>query len=195
MTFLAPWATWFLAGVPVIVLLYLLKLKRRPIMVSTLLFWERVMQENRRRALFQKLRHLLSLLLHLLIFLLIVAALSKPAFDRRVRAGSSVVLVVDTRARMQAVEEGGTRFERALAEARRYIHEAGAGRQLALLTASATPNVVVPFHQRRTRSAQTASTRWRSPTQPAISKPRSHSPIRCWLHARATRGRSGLHGP
>jgi hypothetical protein len=145
MSFLAPWATWFLAGVPVIVLLYLLKLKRRPITVSTLLFWERVMQENRQRALFQKLRHLLSLLLHLLIFLLIVAALSKPALDRRVRAGSSVVLLVDTRARMQAVEEGGTRFERALAEVRRYIHEAGAGRQLALLTAGATPNVVVPF--------------------------------------------------
>ena len=46
MTFLAPWAAWFLAGVPVIVLLYLLKLKRRPIAVSTLLFWERVMQEK-----------------------------------------------------------------------------------------------------------------------------------------------------
>src|SRR6187455_3739687 len=103
MSFLAPWATWFLAGVPVIVLLYLLKLKRRPIMVSTLLFWERVMQENRRRALFQKLRHLLSLLLHLLIFLLIVAALSKPMFRDNTHEAASTVLLIDTRARMQAI--------------------------------------------------------------------------------------------
>ncbi len=146
MTFLAPWAIWFLAGVPVIVMLYLLKLKRRPIMVSTLIFWERVMQENRQRALFQKLRNLFSLLLHLLIFLLIVAALAKPAFDRLVRDGASVVLIVDTRARMQAVENGTqTRFDRALAEARRYVREAGPGRQLALLSAGAAPNVIVPF--------------------------------------------------
>ena len=146
MTFLAPWASWFLAGVPVIVLLYLLKVKRRPITVSTLLFWQRVMQENRQRALFQKLRNLFSLLLHLLIFLLIAAALAKPALDRLMRDGASVVLIVDTRARMQAVENGTqTRFDRALAEARKYVREAGPGRQLALLSAGATPNVIVPF--------------------------------------------------
>ena len=146
MTFLAPWAAWFAAGVPVIVLLYLLKLKRRPLTVSTLLFWERVMQENRQRALFQRLRNLFSLLLHLLIFLLIVAALAKPAFDRHVREGASVVLVVDARARMQAVENGNeTRFARALREARRFAGEAGQGRQMAVLSAGASPNVVVPF--------------------------------------------------
>ncbi len=146
MTFLAPWASWFLAGVPVIVLLYLLKLKRRPVTVSTLLFWQRVMQENRQRALFQKLRNLFSLLLHLLIFLLIVAALARPALDRRVREGASIVLIVDVRARMQTVESGtDTRFSRALIEARKFAREAGPGRQLALLTAGASPNVIVPF--------------------------------------------------
>ncbi len=146
MTFLASWAAWFLAGVPVIVLLYLLKLKRRPLTVSTLLFWERVMEENRQRALFQKLRHLLSLLLHLLIFLLIVAALAKPAIDRLVRDGASTVLVIDLRARMQATVDGGeTRFAKALAAARKYAREAGAGRQIAMLSAGASPHVVVPF--------------------------------------------------
>src|SRR5690242_9692087 len=114
MMFFSPWAAWFLAGIPVIVLLYLLKLKRRPVAVSTLMFWQRVMQESRRRALFQRLRNLFSLLLHLLIFTLLVGALAKPAFDQLVRAGSSLVIVIDTRARMQAVEDDGrTRFERA----------------------------------------------------------------------------------
>ena len=68
MTWLQPWAAWFFAGVPVILLLYFLRLKRRPVSVSTLMFWQRVMQESSRRAFFQRLRHLLSLLLHLLIF-------------------------------------------------------------------------------------------------------------------------------
>ena len=107
MTFFAPWAAWFLAGIPVIVLLYLLKLKRRPHTVSTLMFWQRLMQENRRRALFQRLRNLLSLLLHLLIFALIVAALARPTFDRLIREGASLVIVLDVRARMQARESDG----------------------------------------------------------------------------------------
>src|SRR4029453_1533922 len=112
MMFLQPWAAWFLAGVPVIVLLYLLKVKRRPSTVSTLIFWQRVLEENRRRALFQRLRNLLSLLLHLLIFFLILGALAKPTFDRLVRTGSWLAIVLDTRARMQALEDGGkTRFE------------------------------------------------------------------------------------
>ncbi len=75
MTLLNAWAVGFAAVAPVIVLLYLLKLKRRPIPVSTLQFWQRVLQENRRRAFFQRLRQLFSLLLHLLIFALILGAL------------------------------------------------------------------------------------------------------------------------
>lgn len=152
MIFLQPWAAWFLAGVPLIVLLYLLKVKRRPSTVSTLIFWQRVLQENRRRALFQRLRNLLSLLLHLLIFVLILGALAKPTLDRLVRHGSSVVVVLDTRARMQAREEDGqTRFERARNVAADLIREAAAGREVALITAGPAPSVSAPFssdHQR-----------------------------------------------
>lgn len=146
MMFFSPWAAWFLAGIPVIVLLYLLKLKRRPVAVSTLMFWQRVMQESRRRALFQRLRNLFSLLLHLLIFMLIVGALAKPAFDQLVRAGSSLVIVIDTRARMQAVEDDGrTRFERARESAARLVRETGAGREIAIIAAGPAPVVAAPF--------------------------------------------------
>src|SRR5262245_28896890 len=114
MTWLQPWAAWFLAGLPLIVLLYLLKVRRRPATVSTLIFWQRVLEEHRRRALFQKLRHVLSLLLHLLIFALIVAALARPTFDRLVQNGSSTVIILDVRARMQAsASDGETSFAQA----------------------------------------------------------------------------------
>src|SRR5262245_15213657 len=104
MTFLQPWAVWFLAGLPIIVALYLLRLKRRGVTVSTHLFWQRVLQESSRRAFFHRLRHVLSLLLHLLIFLLIVAALARPMFRGTSHDAASTVLLIDTRARMQAVE-------------------------------------------------------------------------------------------
>lgn len=146
MTFLAPWAAWFLAGIPVIVLLYLMRLKRRPLPVSTLMFWQRVLEESRRRAFFQKLRHLFSLLLHLLIFALILAALARPVFDRAVREGSSTVLIVDVRARMQAREAGGeTRLEIAKRLAANYLGQAAAGRPVAIIATHRAPVVVTPF--------------------------------------------------
>lgn len=146
MIFLQPWALWFLAGVPVIVLLYLLKLKRQQATVSTLLFWQRLLQENRRRALFQRLRNLFSLLLHLLIFALILAALAKPTSDTGVRAGASLVIVLDTRARMQAVErDGRTRFAHACEIAANFAKQASAGREVAIVVAGATPTVLAPF--------------------------------------------------
>ena len=146
MSFLAPWAAWFLAGIPIIVLLYLLKLKRRPVTVSTLMFWQRALQESRHRALFQRLRNLLSLLLHLLIFLLIVAALARPTLDGLIRDGASTVLILDTRARMQALDErGDSRFKRAQWLATARTHDAADRRQFAVVGAGAFSEVKVGF--------------------------------------------------
>ncbi len=146
MTFLAPWAAWFLAGIPLIVLLYLLKLKREPVQVSTLIFWQRILQENRRRALFQRLRNLLSLLLQLLIFLLILGALAKPTLGHWISSGASTVIILDTRARMQALESGNeTRFEKARRWVRSTARQATAKTPIALITAGASDAVAVPF--------------------------------------------------
>lgn len=146
MTFLNVWAVGFAGVAPVIVLLYLLKLKRRPMPVSTLLFWQRILQENQRRAFFQKLRQLFSLLLHLLIFALILGALMHPTLDRRITEGASTVLIVDTRARMGATEpDGQTRFAKAKAEAMNVVRQASALRQMAMITVDAGARVVTPF--------------------------------------------------
>jgi len=146
MTWLQPWAAWLLPGLPLIVLLYLLKVRRRPVTVSTLLFWRRVMEEHHRRALFQKLRHILSLLLWLLIFALIVAAIARPSFDRLIREGAATVLLIDARARMQAVEaDGKTRWDKAQTAAKQAIAGVSGSRPMALMTVGPQPIVLSPF--------------------------------------------------
>ena len=147
MTFLNAWALGFAALAPVIVLLYLLKLKRQPMTVSTLMFWQRVLHESqRRRAFFQRLRQLLSLLLHLLIFALILGALLRPVLDHFVRDGASTVLIIDTRARMQATEpDGQTRFAKARAQALALTRQASAQRHFAIISTHAAPTVIAPF--------------------------------------------------
>ena len=146
MTFLHPWAAWFLAGVPLIVLLYFMRLKRRALPVSTLMFWQRIVNQSGRRSFFQRLRHLLSLLLNLLIFTLLIAALARPLLERSIQNGASTVLILDARARMNAVEhDGQTRFAEALAMARGHAHQISGQQQLALIILGARPTVAVPF--------------------------------------------------
>ncbi len=78
MSFLYP-ATLFLgllaAGV---VALYLQRPKRRSLEVSSLLFWQRVLEREPQRQFLGRLRHPLSPLLQLLIFLLLLLAPARP---------------------------------------------------------------------------------------------------------------------
>lgn len=145
MTFFFPWAFAFLGLAPVIVLLYLLKVRRRPVTVSTLIFWRELIEQNQRRALFQRLRNLLSLLLHLLIFLLILLALARPELRRYLFTGASTVLLVDGRARMQAKEDDRSRFEIARDLATRYARHASVLNETAIILARNNPEVVAPF--------------------------------------------------
>ena len=136
MTFLNPLALAFAALVPLIVVLYLLKLRRQPAQVSTLMFWQRVTADNRRRALFQRLRQVLSLLLHLLIFGLLLLALARPELRsfRGTEAGLSTVVILDARARMQArTADGGTRFAAARRVAEGFLRRASSRQPVALL--------------------------------------------------------------
>lgn len=146
MTLLNPIAFAFAALVPLIVVMYLLKLRRQPASVSTLMFWQRVMADNRRRALFQRLRQILSLLLQLLIFGLLLFALARPelASFRGAEAGLSTVVVLDARVRMQArTADGGTRFAQARRIAESYLNRASPRQPVALLAADGAPRVVV----------------------------------------------------
>ena len=146
MTLLNPLALAFAALVPLIVVLYLLKLRRQPARVSTLLFWQRVAADHRQRALFQRLRQILSLLLQLLIFGLLLLALARPelAAFRGAEAGLSTVVVLDSRARTQAHAGGGeTRFDQARRIAAGYLNRASPRQPVALLAAEHAPRVVV----------------------------------------------------
>lgn len=146
MTWLHPWAAWFLAGVPVIVLLYLVRSRRRAVTVSTLMFWQRVLKEGGDSAFLRRLRQPLSLLLHLLIFLLILAALARPVPGPVAAERSATVIILDNRARMQAVEPGGaTRFDAALKLARALAGQAAENREVALLTIAGGASIAAPF--------------------------------------------------
>lgn len=146
MSFLFPLGWLFAALVPVIVALYLRRVRRRQVVVPTLIFWQRALGEQNRRAFLGRLRQLLSLLLQLVIFTLILLALVRPEPANFSRHGHSTVIILDSRARMQAVEPNGeTRFAKAVALAKQTAANAREGASIAILSAHAQPEVVAPF--------------------------------------------------
>src|SRR3954470_8918401 len=94
--FLSPLSLlWLVPLVPIIVFFYLLKLKRREMVVSSVLLWNHLVKAVQANAPFQKLKKNLLLLLQLLIVLFAVLALSRPFVVAQSLGGANVVVVLD----------------------------------------------------------------------------------------------------
>src|SRR5262245_30011518 len=107
------WAV--LAGIPVgIIALYFLKLRRRPVQVSSTLLWRRSLEDLHVNSLFQRLRRNLLLFLQLLAVLLAMFALAGPRIKGTAGQGQRYILVVDNSASMSATDLAPTRLARAL---------------------------------------------------------------------------------
>ena len=143
MNFAAPSMLWWLALAVPIVGLYVLKVRLRRVPVSTLMFWERVYQEKAPRSLFERLRHLASLLLQLAFLALVVFALADPYLDSEVRDARRLVLVLDTSAGMAAADgaDGETRLDRAKRAAGDLLDSLRYRDAAAVLTAGTEPAV------------------------------------------------------
>ena len=130
---------WLLWLVPVIIFFYLLKLKRREVVVSSVLLWNHLVKDVQANAPFQKLKKSLLLLLQLLIAILAILALARPAFFSETIGGSQVVVILDGSASMQSLDAGGSRFDEAKRIALKMVgNMRGGDRMMVLLATSRT---------------------------------------------------------
>jgi len=93
-----------LITVPLLLLLYFLKLKRREHIVSSTLLWKRAVHDLQVNAPFQKLRRNILLLVQLLMLLAILLALAWPILSLVTGPGQRYVLLIDRSASMNATE-------------------------------------------------------------------------------------------
>ncbi len=166
MTFLTPMVGIVAASlvVPAVLLFYFLKLRRRPVRVSTIRFWQASADDLQVNAPFRMIRPSWLLLLHLLIAALLCAAAARPALQKGSLASGRVVLIIDHSASMGAVdappEKPGlppvSRLDAAKREARRIIDGLDAaggglsgavsgGAQAMVVSMAARPVVVANF--------------------------------------------------
>ena len=173
MNFLSPTAFLLFGLAAPIVMLYILKLRRRREPVSTLLFWEQIFKEKQTTSLFQKLKHLLSLLLQLLFLALLVLALARPQFAFMTKSARQVILVMDRSASMNTVDGTLSRLESAKQQALRMVDNLRFIDEMMVISCHTQPIIHSPFtnHQKSLRSAieSIAPTDVKTDLQPALA--------------------------
>lgn len=162
MNFLAPTSLFLFALAAPIIALYILRLRRRREPVSTLMFWEQLFKERQTTSLFQRLKHLLSLLLQLLFLALLVLAVARPQFAFMTKSARQLILIVDHSASMNAVLEldpenpsPETRLDTAKEQALQIIQQLRFMDEMTIISCHKLPVIHTPFtnHQKTLREA------------------------------------------
>ncbi len=112
--FLNPAAWWWLWLVPILIILYFLKLKREERIFPTTMLWHRTIEDLRVNTPFQRLKNNLLLFLQLLLLLLLIASLTRPFWSEEWIPGKHIIVLLDQSASMGTQEaDGQTRLDKA----------------------------------------------------------------------------------
>jgi hypothetical protein len=149
MKFLAGWMPIAIAAaltIPPLVILYFLKLKRKPQTVPSTLLWKRAIEDLQVNAPFQRIRNNLLLWLQLLVLILAAITLGKPIREARQTQEDVYLILIDQSASMNVVEDDGlSRLEAAKKQAETVIANMPDGAQAMVLGFCDRARVVSTF--------------------------------------------------
>ncbi len=145
---------WLLLAAPVVVF-YLLKIRLRRIPVSTVMFWNQIYEEKKPRSIWQKLRHLISLLLQLLFLALLVFAISEPYFMNEDLNRKKLVVILDCSASMNANDVKPDRLSVGKQKIHEIIKSLRQNDEMSLIAAGMHPRIVCGMtgHQKTLRES------------------------------------------
>ena len=147
MNLLSPWSLLWLAPLAGgIIALWMLRLRRQDVTVSSLYLWRQIVQETQANAPFQKLRRNILLFLQLLAAILLIMALARPFVYGKGVAGRAIVLMIDASASMNAKDAGISRLDAAKQAAADFVdHKLHSGDVVTVIAVTSKPISVVPF--------------------------------------------------
>jgi Ca-activated chloride channel family protein len=149
MDFLKPTYLYLLLLIPLLLLLYVLKLRRKTHVVSSCLLWEQAIEDMKANTLFQRLRRNLLLPLQVIFLTLAVFALARPFLRGTTSMAQNIILIMDCSASMKSTDVGGTRFEAAKSDAAKLLAELGSGDRVMIIEARSSPRIAFGFSSDR----------------------------------------------
>ncbi len=146
MTFQDP--RMFLWALPIgglIVLMYLMRMRRRDLKVSATFLWPERQDEIRANHFFQKLKFNWLLVLQLLALALLLVGLARWQVRQTGLTGGTTVVVIDASASMGATDVQPSRFEEARKRLGSLVDGMQGADRLAVIEAGSIPRVIAPL--------------------------------------------------
>ena len=140
-----PIAFAFAAVIPVIIALYLLRLKRKKKVIASTFFWTEMVQDLQANVPFQKLRWNILLLLQILIAIAIISAMIDLSVKAELNEGRRTIFVVDTSASMATADGGTTRFGKVSDSIKTYCRALSSRERVMIIEAGEYASVVLDF--------------------------------------------------
>jgi len=125
MSFLAPALLGFLALLPILLVLYLIRAQRRRQMVSSILLWRDMVQDLEVRTRLRKPPLSILMLLQIAALLLGGIALARPFWQNDSPPKSQVIVILDASASMLATDIDQKRFGEAQRQAADVLSRVG----------------------------------------------------------------------
>ena len=142
MPFVAPLALLGLVFVPLVVAMYMLKLRRDEAVVPSTLLWQRLLSDVEANAPWQRLRRSLLLLLQLLLVAILAILAARPFLERPAGLAGDLVVVIDTRASMGATDVAPNRLEAAKDAVVDALRDLPGGGRVSVIAAAGSARVV-----------------------------------------------------
>ena len=150
MQFLTPFG-FLLAGLAIpIILLYMLKLRRKQVQVSSTFLWVQLLRDQQANAPWQKLKRNLLLILQLLILAALVIAFARPALQVPAVATGSVIVLLDASASMNAADVSPSRFEEARKSVQALINGLSGASSMTLISVADSPQTLISSEKDKT---------------------------------------------
>jgi hypothetical protein len=141
---IAPAGLLALLALPAILLLYILKVKRPEVRVSTIMFWRRHLADRQANAPWQRLRRSLLLIVQLAAALAIALALIRPGVIGAAGVGTTTVILLDASPSMRTTDVDPNRFAAAQAQAKQRADQLSPGQEMAVVLVGEHPQLLAP---------------------------------------------------
>ena len=142
MKFLNPSGFWLLLGVPLLIIIYIIKSRHEDRPVSSTYIWKLSTKLKKKRFPLQRIRKLLVFFMQLLMIVLLSFVAAQPAVAGG--EGYDTIVILDASASMLSVDEGDTtRFEKALSDLKRLAKKTEQEHTFTLILANDTPTYAV----------------------------------------------------
>jgi len=144
MSLLAPLMLAFAILLPILVLFYLLKVRRQEYVVGSTYLWQDLLRDIAAHEPWQRFHWSVLLILQLVLVGLLVFALARPFYIAQAQETLHAVIVLDGSASMQAADVEPSRFEAAKAAAKATIRDLADESPGTVILALDQPQVLAP---------------------------------------------------